>query len=60
MVHKYGNTNSPINLNSIAFHRRMGFKLEPTSERSGDIPIHGNYDGPGEDRVLFIKRLNLA
>ena len=49
---------SPINLNSIAFHRRMGFKLEASSDQSGAVPIHRNYDGPGEDRVLFIKKLN--
>jgi ribosomal protein S18 acetylase RimI-like enzyme len=48
---------SPVNKNSIAFHSSMGFQLEPSSESSGNIPIHRNYDGPGEDRVLFIKRL---
>ena len=48
---------SPVNRNSTAFHRRMGFELEPTIEQSGDIPIHRNYDGPGEDRVLLIMRL---
>jgi len=48
---------SPVNKNSIAFHSSMKFKLEPSSEVSGNIPIHKNYDGPGEDRVLFLKRL---
>lgn len=48
---------SPVNKNSIAFHSSMKFKLEPSSEVSGNIPIHRNYDGPGEDRVLFLKRL---
>ena len=48
---------SPVNKNSIAFHRSMGFQLEPSTEDSSCIPIHENYDGPGEDRVLFFKRL---
>jgi ribosomal protein S18 acetylase RimI-like enzyme len=48
---------SPANKTSIAFHSSMGFQLEPSSEASGDIPIHRDYDGPGEDRVLFLKRL---
>jgi len=48
---------SPVNKNSIAFHRSMGFQLEPSTEDSNGIPIHRNYDGPGEDRVLFFKRL---
>ena len=33
------------------------FEMEPAIEESGDIPVHINYDGPGEDRVLLIKRL---
>jgi ribosomal protein S18 acetylase RimI-like enzyme len=48
---------SPVNKNSIAFHRSMGFQLEPSAEDSSNIPIHRNYDGLGEDRVLFFKRL---
>ncbi|MCL6090027.1 MAG: GNAT family N-acetyltransferase [Candidatus Thermoplasmatota archaeon] len=39
---------SPINVGSIAFHARMGF--------SSSLSL--NYDGPGEDRVLFVKTLN--
>jgi ribosomal protein S18 acetylase RimI-like enzyme len=48
---------SPVNKNSIAFHSSMGFQLQPSAEVVNDIPIHKNYDGPGEDRVLFFKRL---
>ena len=39
---------SPVNLGSIAFHRAMGFEV------SG--PVDG-YDGPGADRVVFVRRL---
>ena len=48
---------SPINTNSIAFHQRMEFQMEPCTEALSSIPIHRNYDGHSEDRVLFFKRL---
>lgn len=48
---------SPVNKKSIAFHSSMGFQLEPGTASLGEIPIHRDYDGPGEDRVLFLKRL---
>jgi GNAT superfamily N-acetyltransferase len=48
---------SPINATSIAFHRALGFL--PNGEVAGgdDVPFCQNYDGPGEDRVLLVKRL---
>lgn len=39
---------SPVNEGSIAFHRSLGFEAEPGGE---------GYDGPGQDRVLLVKRL---
>jgi ribosomal protein S18 acetylase RimI-like enzyme len=39
---------SPQNEASVAFHRALGFDVEK---------IARDYDGPGEDRVLFVKRL---
>jgi len=39
---------SPVNEGSVAFHVALGF----TSER-----VAHDYDGPGEDRVLFVKTL---
>ena len=39
---------SPTNEQSVAFHKALGFELER---------IAHDYDGPGEDRVLFVKRL---
>jgi ribosomal protein S18 acetylase RimI-like enzyme len=39
---------SPVNEDSVAFHRALGFEVERT------VP---DYDGPGEDRVLLVKRL---
>jgi ribosomal protein S18 acetylase RimI-like enzyme len=39
---------SPANEDSLAFHRALGFEVER---------IAADYDGPGEDRVLLVKRL---
>jgi ribosomal protein S18 acetylase RimI-like enzyme len=40
---------SPANEASVDFHRALGFEVERT------VP---DYDGPGEDRVLLVKRLD--
>jgi ribosomal protein S18 acetylase RimI-like enzyme len=40
---------SPLNDRSVAFHESLGFEVERV------VP---DYDGPGEDRVLLIKRLS--
>jgi predicted GNAT superfamily acetyltransferase len=39
---------SPANESSVSFHEAMGFEVDRVAEA---------YDGPGEDRVLFVKRL---
>lgn len=49
---------SPNNRNSIAYHSRMGFQLEPGDRIDDDgVPVHGDYDGPGLDRVCFVREL---
>ena len=40
---------SPVNEGSVAFHESLGFVAERVVE---------NYDGPGEDRVLFVRQLS--
>jgi ribosomal protein S18 acetylase RimI-like enzyme len=40
---------SPLNEDSVAFHQALGFEVERV------VP---DYDGPGEDRVLLVKRLS--
>jgi ribosomal protein S18 acetylase RimI-like enzyme len=40
---------SPANQRSVAFHEALGFEVERVAE---------DYDGPGEDRILFVKRLD--
>jgi ribosomal protein S18 acetylase RimI-like enzyme len=39
---------SPGNVGSVAFHEALGFEVERVAR---------DYDGPGEDRVIFLKRL---
>jgi ribosomal protein S18 acetylase RimI-like enzyme len=39
---------SPANEQSVAFHESLGFAAES---------VVADYDGPGEDRVLFVKHL---
>ena len=39
---------SPANEGSVAFHESLGFVAER---------VAADYDGPGEDRVLFVKHL---
>lgn len=48
---------SPVNKNSIAYHKKMGFETVEGDKRNGDIWICSNYSGPGEDKVLFKKEL---
>lgn len=45
---------SPINTQSIAFHKAVGFRaLSAIEDPQSDI--HRDYDGPGEDRILFVR-----
>jgi predicted GNAT superfamily acetyltransferase len=48
---------SPVNASSIAFHRAMGFDPEQGAWADGAVPIERDYDGPGEDRVLLVRKL---
>jgi ribosomal protein S18 acetylase RimI-like enzyme len=42
---------SPLNERSVAFHEALGFEVDRVVE---------DYDGPGEDRVLLVRRLEAA
>ncbi|WP_242578637.1 GNAT family N-acetyltransferase [Streptomyces sp. MST-110588] len=48
---------SPANTGSIAFHQAMGFVLEEGDREVDGLPVHTDYDGPGQDRVCFRKRI---
>jgi GNAT superfamily N-acetyltransferase len=49
----------PGNRTSIAFHRSMGFAVDdgPGTRPLYGTPAHVDYDGPGEDRVVFEREL---
>ncbi len=47
----------PINTDSIAFHRSLGFTLLGEPNEDG-IPVVQDYFGPGIPRVVFEKRLD--
>ncbi|MGY1770443.1 N-acetyltransferase family protein [Blastococcus sp. SYSU D00813] len=47
----------PDNRASVAFHTRMGFALEPGDREHDGVPVHSDYDGPGLDRVSFVRPL---
>jgi predicted GNAT superfamily acetyltransferase len=51
---------SPLNRGSVAFHRQIGFQLEPGDAEVDGIPVSSGYDGPGGDRVRFIRSLRSA
>lgn len=58
-VRKYGCdtvrcVTSPVNATSVAFHTRMGFEIEEGDGELDGVPVHTNYDGRGESRVLFV------
>jgi ribosomal protein S18 acetylase RimI-like enzyme len=48
---------APSNRGSIAFHRSMGFELEPSDRDVDGVPVHRGHDVEGADRVLFLKTL---
>jgi hypothetical protein len=51
---------APMNSGSIAFHRRMGFEIERGGAERHGFPVTVGCDGPGQDRVRFIKHLRLV
>jgi len=48
---------SPINIDSISFHKRLGFDVDPGDQIVNGVYVAKNYDGVGIDRVLFSKVL---
>lgn len=47
---------APINKGSIAFHKKMGFITKEGRQIAEEgVPFTADYDGPGQNRVLFLK-----
>jgi GNAT superfamily N-acetyltransferase len=47
---------TPTNSGSIAFHRGIGMELVGVPNEEG-IPVVKDYSGPGQDRIVFRKRI---
>jgi GNAT superfamily N-acetyltransferase len=48
---------SPVNKTSIAFHTHMGFQIKPGTAIRDGVNYDPDHDGPGEDRVCFIRQV---
>ena len=48
---------SPVNTGSVGFHTSMGFELLEGDRTQDGLRIHSNYDGEGEDKVVFVREL---
>ncbi|MGF9905837.1 N-acetyltransferase family protein [Brevibacillus porteri] len=48
---------SPVNKGSIAFHTKLGFAVEKGDKMVDGIAVTTNYDGKGNDRVTFVKKI---
>ncbi|GAK01111.1 LOW QUALITY PROTEIN: acetyltransferase, GNAT family [Geomicrobium sp. JCM 19055] len=48
---------SPVNKTSIAYHTTMGFYIEQGDKEIDHVHVKSDYDGPGQDRVMFVKEL---
>ncbi|WP_289139270.1 GNAT family N-acetyltransferase [uncultured Brevibacillus sp.] len=48
---------SPVNKGSIHFHGKMGFEVEAGDKVVDGVWVTTNYDGRGNDRVQFVKRI---
>jgi GNAT superfamily N-acetyltransferase len=50
----------PGNRVSVAFHRSIGFQVDdgPGTQRLYGTPAFPDYDGDGEDRVVFVRKLD--
>lgn len=49
---------SPVNKASIAYHTKMGFEMEGGDRIVDGLSVNSEYDGPNQDRVLFVKKLD--
>jgi hypothetical protein len=43
---------------SIAYHAKMGFSIEEGDKEVDGVSVFSDYDGPNQDRVLFVKGID--
>lgn len=49
---------SPVNKVSISYHTKMGFHIENGDKEVDRVSVFSDYDGPNQDSVLFVKRVD--
>jgi ribosomal protein S18 acetylase RimI-like enzyme len=48
---------SPGNTTSLAFHTGIGFQVDSSETVQNGVPVQLDYDGPGQHRITFTRRL---
>jgi ribosomal protein S18 acetylase RimI-like enzyme len=48
---------SPGNTTSLAFHAGIGFRIQSSAQTIDGVPVQRAYDGPGLDRIAFVRDL---
>ncbi len=48
---------SPVNKGSVAFHQKIGFKVESGDDLSDGIPVTRDYNHSGDHKVRFTKHI---
>jgi ribosomal protein S18 acetylase RimI-like enzyme len=56
-AHTVSCVTSPGNAASLAFHRVLGFEVEPSDDLVDGVPVQRDYDGPGLHRVVLHRAL---
>jgi ribosomal protein S18 acetylase RimI-like enzyme len=56
-IHRVTAITWPGNRQSVAFHRAIGFRVDdgPGTQNLYGTPAYADYDGDGDDRVVFIR-----
>lgn len=49
---------SPVNKKSIDFHTKMGFEIQSSPDKVDGVYVHKNYNGIGNDDVVFVKKIS--
>ncbi len=48
---------SPLNKGSVAFHRKIGFRVESGDDQVDGLPVTRDYNRPGDHKVMFTKQI---
>jgi len=49
---------SPVNTGSVGFHTSMGFRVLEGDGVEGGVPVHRDYDGGGQDKIVFMRNIS--